>query len=290
MEEEEFELKEALKELKKKELERRKQASNDRNTGNDEDAYKPSAIYISNLPKQSNLENELIYEFSKFGKIKKDQDGNVKCKVYKDDDGEMKGDALIVYARHESLPIAIQMMDGYEFEGAKIKVEVATFKNEKKRKYDNLTADQESQSSSGARKTLRKNDTVEELASHLNDSDDESQKRARTIILANCIDLYDDLDGEELVEELNEIRLDLLDGCKATGPVESIQLNARQGKATAIFEKERDAQECCRKMNKRFFGGRELAVFMLNEENVSQSSDSDEEFLEELLEDDVVEL
>lgn len=272
MEAEELELKEHLKELKKKELERRRQTALGRDSETRENAYKPSAIYISNLPTKANPEAELIHEFSKYGMIRRDQDGNVRCKIYKDEDGNIKGDALMIYARHESVPIAIEMMDGYELDGKKIKVEIASFTGEKKRNHEHLKTDEDDTSLSKRIKSTT-SDLPSARTSQNDESDDIIQERARTIVIANVIDLYDNINAEELAD----IRHDLLDGCKATGPVEHIKLDARKGEATVVFENETDAQDCCRKMHKRFFDGRELAVFMLDEENESQSSDSNEE-------------
>lgn len=276
MDQDELELKEQLKELRKRELERRKQKPTSRHAVNSEHAHKPNAIYLSNLPTRSSIENDLVSEFSRYGIIKKDQEGNLKCKIYRNNHGEMKGDALIVYARHESVSIAIDMMNGYEFYGNRIKVEEATFNNDKKRKHEETTTNKDDPESASQIK-LRKTS-----ASENSDGDDRSEVRSRTLVIANIIDLYDDLNDDELAD----IRLDILNGCKAIGPVENMELSARKGEATLVFEKESDARECCRSMHKRYFDGRELAAFMLDEENISQSSDN----YEQLLEDDLIEV
>lgn len=84
---------------------------------------KNRGIYITNLPKDV-TENELKQVFERYGLIADDLhagQGQKRIKLYKetkpDDSGEkeeLKGDALIVYFKPESVDLAIQMMDGAE--------------------------------------------------------------------------------------------------------------------------------------------------------------------------------
>jgi HIV Tat-specific factor 1 len=54
--------------------------------------------------------------FKKFGLITEEIDtGKPRIKMYKDEAGNFKGDALIVYFRSESVNIAIQMLDETDF-------------------------------------------------------------------------------------------------------------------------------------------------------------------------------
>lgn len=72
--------------------------------------------------------------FSKCGVIAEEIDqGRPRIKLYTDDEGNFKGDALIVYFRAESVPLAIQMLDDTDFRfgeagpSGKMKVQAADF-------------------------------------------------------------------------------------------------------------------------------------------------------------------
>lgn len=94
---------------------------------------KNTAIYITNLP--SNIDEEEVNTvFSRCGVIAEEIDrGKPRIKLYTDDQGSFKGDALIVYFRPESVDLAIQMLDDTDFRlgqsapGGKMKVVAADF-------------------------------------------------------------------------------------------------------------------------------------------------------------------
>ena len=72
--------------------------------------------------------------FSRCGVIAEEIDkGKPRIKLYTDDDGNFKGDALILYFRAESVDLAIQMLDDSDFRlgqpapGGKMKVAAADF-------------------------------------------------------------------------------------------------------------------------------------------------------------------
>lgn len=94
-------------------------------------ARKNTAIYITNLP-QDVTEEEIKDVFSKCGVIAEEIDrGKPRIKLYKNDKGQPKGDALVVYFRPESVKLAVQMLDDSDFrfgvEGTRIKVQPADF-------------------------------------------------------------------------------------------------------------------------------------------------------------------
>ncbi|AQZ09353.1 CUS2 (YNL286W) [Zygosaccharomyces parabailii] len=252
MEEEELALKQQLKQLRQQALEKRRNQRKHDDTS--KDIPKPSAIYLSNLCRRQTTEDQLVKEFSKFGVIKKDQFSRFKCKLYKDDNGDPKGDALIVYARHESVPLAIEMMNGYELNGSEIKVEVAQFENRKR----SLQDGEENRSHKLAKKQDREGEA--------------NQSINCVVKIGNVLDLYQDFNEEEL----DDIKQDLFYGCKEVGEVKRIHFNVIKGEAEVQFENEQEARSCCIVMNGRFFDGRKLLVYRLNEENASQNTDETE--------------
>ncbi|PSN73048.1 U2 snRNP-associated protein Uap2 [Corynespora cassiicola Philippines] len=72
------------------------------------------AIYITNLPHDTTVK-EIEDVFKKYGMIDQGVDGAPRIKLYRDDDGNFNGTALVVYFKKDSVDIAIRLMDDYEF-------------------------------------------------------------------------------------------------------------------------------------------------------------------------------
>ncbi|KAJ3043415.1 hypothetical protein HDV00_005113 [Rhizophlyctis rosea] len=91
--------------------------------------YSQDTVYVSNLP-QSVTEESLTAHFASIGIIKIDKKTNKpKVWVYKDKmTGQPKGDATVTYEDPGACEGAINWFNGQEFEGTKIKVELAEAK------------------------------------------------------------------------------------------------------------------------------------------------------------------
>lgn len=91
---------------------------------------KNTAVYVTSLPLDTTVQ-EVHDVFSRCGVIAEEIDrGKPRIKLYTDDDGNFKGDALILYFRAESVDLAIQLLDDTEFrlgDGQKMKVAAADF-------------------------------------------------------------------------------------------------------------------------------------------------------------------
>ena len=74
---------------------------------------KNTAIYVTNLPSDTTAE-ELAERFGRFGVLEEDDSGDHKIKMYAKEDGSFSGEALIVYFKEESVPLAITMLDEAE--------------------------------------------------------------------------------------------------------------------------------------------------------------------------------
>ena len=89
-----------------------------------------TAVYVTSLPSDSTLE-EINSVFSKCGVIAEEIDrGQPRIKMYENDQGGFKGDALIVYFRPESVNLAIQMLDETSLrfgDAERMKVQAADF-------------------------------------------------------------------------------------------------------------------------------------------------------------------
>lgn len=90
-------------------------------------------MYVTSIPLDADQE-EINNVFSRCGVIAEEIDsGKPRIKMYEDDQGQFKGDALVVYFRPESVNLAIQMLDDSDFrlgtEGpsGKMRVQAADF-------------------------------------------------------------------------------------------------------------------------------------------------------------------
>lgn len=280
MDQEELELKERIKVLKQEELARRKQSTIEKKNAVSEKKQISTAIYVSNLPVSEGLQERLAREFSRFGMIAKDQDGNDQCKLYKNEKGELKGDALITYARHESVPVAIELMDGYNLEGSIIKVQVATFNNEKKRRNRDIA--NEGDIIHDSEKPTKFSKLHAAKTDEDSSNNNEHQERlARTVVITNIVSLIEELD----TEELEDIKLDILQECKRIGPVEDVEWNESEGRADVLYQQQSDAFKCCNEMSGRLFDGKKLITKM--GEEFDENSDLENDLFTE---DDLIEL
>jgi HIV Tat-specific factor 1 len=74
-----------------------------------------TAVYVTSIPLDADSE-EISRVFSRCGVIAEEIDsGDLRIKMYEDEEGKFKGDALVVYFRPESVQLAIQMLDDTEF-------------------------------------------------------------------------------------------------------------------------------------------------------------------------------
>ena len=94
---------------------------------------KNTAIYVTNLPITTTVD-ELQSVFSRCGVIAEEIDqGKPRIKLYTDDTGTPKGDALIVYFKPESVDLAVQILDDTDFRlgesapGGRMRVVAADF-------------------------------------------------------------------------------------------------------------------------------------------------------------------
>ena len=74
-------------------------------------APKNTAVYVSDLPDDIKID-ELVQHFTKCGIIMDEiLTGKPRVKLYQNDKGTLKGDALIVYLREESVNLALSILD-----------------------------------------------------------------------------------------------------------------------------------------------------------------------------------
>ncbi|KAI9271353.1 hypothetical protein BY458DRAFT_509754 [Sporodiniella umbellata] len=178
---------------------------------------KITSVYVTGLPKDT-TEEELKTTFGKCGMIMEDlETGEAKIKIYKDDNGIPKGDALVSYFKEESIPLAIELLDESELRpgdvNTKMLVSKAVFK-EKKGPVEKKTAN---------KSKLKKK--MQQFQRRLDWVDDESGKRqekfAKIVILKNMYTQQELDDDPTLLLELKE---DVRDECERLGEVTNVIL------------------------------------------------------------------
>lgn len=78
-------------------------------------APKKTAVWVTNLPPNTTL-STLSSVFSKAGVLLIGEDGEPRIKMYYDDEGKFKGEALIMYFKEGSVDLAITLLDDSELE------------------------------------------------------------------------------------------------------------------------------------------------------------------------------
>ena len=203
-------------------------------------------VYISGLP-LTVTPARLAEFFTKAGIIRLDKfSGEPKVKIYKDESGQPKGDALVSYVKEESVVLAITWLNGQEIEpGVPVTVQPAEFQ----------------QKGNYRPRTSVKIDKVQLLKTRQKQNlqlewDEENSKGLHIVILKNVF-------GPEghTPEHFEQLKADILQECEEKlGRVTRLRLFEQhpEGVIELRFEKPSVALKCVELMNGRFYGGRAL--------------------------------
>ncbi|KAI1935512.1 hypothetical protein LOZ57_006892 [Ophidiomyces ophidiicola] len=250
---------------------KRKQSEQESGTGTGHKPRKPrtnSAVYITSIPLDATID-EIIDVFCKCGVIAEEIDSRrPRIKMYTDEQGNFKGDALVVYFRPESVHLAIQMLDDSDFRfgeigpQGKMKVQQADF---------SFKAQQEAPEKPNARDKARIMKKTQRLTSKLTDWDDDDDAAAlqssgrfeKVVILKHMFTLAELEDDPAAILDIKE---DIREECSKIGVVTNVVLydNEKSGVVTVRFKSPESAQACVRMMHGRFFGGTQVEAYMAN--------------------------
>lgn len=262
-------IQEQLKKKRKEAIEERKNAKKAQKS----DKPPQKAIYVSGLPSSATNE-DLVDIFQKYGVLAEDvYTGKKKARVYVDEQGNGKGDGLVVFFKPESVKLAVDMLHNQPvYVGDKmvtINVQPAVFDKEKAAKSGSKEQTDSTPNYSEEAKAKAKRKYTQ-LQQKLNDWDEEEVKRVKTESRekqAKVVTLKRVFTIEELQEDVDaemDIKEDIYSGCGAIGTVRNVTLYdlEPEGVVTVKFERASDAAECVEKMNGRFFGGQKLEAFI----------------------------
>ncbi|XP_026335514.1 HIV Tat-specific factor 1 isoform X1 [Ursus arctos] len=210
-------------------------------------------VYVSGLPPDITVD-EFIQLMSKFGIIMRDpQTEEFKVKLYKDNQGNLKGDGLCCYLKRESVDLALKLLDEDEIRGYKLHVEVAKF--QLKGEYD------------ASKKKKKCKDYKKKLSLQQKQLDWRPERRAgpsrmrheRVVIIKN---MFHPMDFEDDPLVLNEIREDLRVECSKFGQIRKLLLFDRHpdGVASVSFRDPEEADYCIQTLDGRWFGGRQITA------------------------------
>ncbi|KAF2857830.1 hypothetical protein K470DRAFT_283607 [Piedraia hortae CBS 480.64] len=245
---------------------------------NDGEAKKPKAaerekvnkaIYVTGLPDDVDA-NEVFEEFSKSGLIARSLDTDEpRIKLYYDDEGRFKGEALIVFFRPESIPLAIQRFDDTDFRlgqpAAKGKMRV-TMADQSYKAHKDPAADVKTAPVKRSKDKQRVIDKTKEMNSRLADWSDEddnpsamptSSRWDKVVVLRHMFTLEE---MEQDAEFLSELKEDLMEECGKLGKVANVTVFDKEedGVVTVRFSKAEAAQACVELMHGRWYDKRQI--------------------------------
>ncbi|KAB8291272.1 hypothetical protein EYC80_009958 [Monilinia laxa] len=236
-----------------------------------------TAVYVTGLPSDATVE-EVHEVFSrKCGVIAEEIDsGKPRIKLYTDEKGEFKGDALIVFFKAPSVQMAIMLLDDTDFrieggsskERIKMRVQAAeaSYKKVQQTDADGKEKEKPKTSMKDKQKIIKK---TQKLDARLADwSDDEPSAFAETssrwdkvVILKHMFTLQE---LEEDPAAILDIKEDIREECGKLGEVTNVVLYdlEKDGVASVRFANAESAKACVRSMNGRKFSGQEVEAYI----------------------------
>ncbi|XP_049893308.1 HIV Tat-specific factor 1 [Epinephelus moara] len=220
----------------------------------DIDDSKNTNVYVSGLPPDISTE-EFAELMSKCGIVMRDPiTEEYKVKLYKDKEGNLKGDGLCCYLKKESVGLALRLIDESEIRGYRLHVEAARF--ELKGHYD---ASKKKKKNKDYRKKMQQQQ--KQLDWRPEKQGEVRKRHEKVVIIRN---MFHPSDFEEDPLELNEYREDLRTECEKFGEVKKVILFDRHpdGVASVAFKEPEQADACIQSFNGRWFGGRQLTALL----------------------------
>jgi HIV Tat-specific factor 1 len=256
---------------------------------------------VTGLPLDATVD-EVHELFSRKGGVIAEEidSGKPRIKMYNDESGQFKGDALVVFFKPQSVDMAIMLLDDTEFRftssgvsSGKMRVQPAD-SSYKKTQYDqegeaqNGVGPKQQKSGKDRQKIIRK---TQKLDAKLADWDDDDpypthqtikSKWEKMVILRHMFTL-DEL--EEDPAALLDIKEDIREECSKLGTVTNVVLydKERDGIVSVKFRDAEAAEQCIRLMHGRSFDGRTVEAYIpdarprFNKSNDAQGDDDDDD-------------
>eukprot|EP00871_Galdieria_phlegrea_P000399 jgi/Galph1/135/GphlegSOOS_G4803.1 len=245
---------EDLMKKEKKRLKRIEQRKKRKERWNEEVAKNNTSVYFTGIPEDV-AEEEVVSFFSKCGILKLDPyTGKPKLKLYRDEQGNLKGDGVVTYALQPSVENALKVLDDTEFRlgtGKRIHIEPAKFELKGDR-YIPKPKEQKTMKPIYSSKLL-----VQQKTSWNEGIDD--GRGLRIIILKN---VFDPKEAECDTHYYEDIKKDIEIECLKLGELEKVTVFEKnpEGVVAVRFQSAAAAESCIEVMSGRWFGGRQLVA------------------------------
>lgn len=238
---------------------------------------KNTSIYVSNLPTDIS-EEEFVDFMQKCGLVMRDhQTGNFKIKLYRDaHSNTLKGDALCTYIKVESVELALNLLDGSDFKGHKVKLERAKFqlkgefdpklKPKMKKKRDKLKLKKQQEKLFDWRPEKKIGDR---------------SKHERVVVIKN---LFEPTIFDTDVSLILEFQQDLREECSKYGQVRKVIIYDRhpEGVAQVNMSNPEEADQIVEVLNGRWFMKRQLNAHIWDGKTKFKIAETDSEISQRL--------
>ncbi|KXN70326.1 hypothetical protein CONCODRAFT_70789 [Conidiobolus coronatus NRRL 28638] len=250
-----------------------------------------TSIYVTGLPKDVE-EIELKETFEKYGLIMEDLiTEKPRIKIYKNEAGECKGDALITYFKHESVPLAITLLDESPLrpgDSLLMRITQAEFSKKSSRENDEEGNNDSSKRPKLDQKVIKKklHNMEKKLGWHEAELSSKLERFEKIVCLRNMFRPSDiDKDPTLLIDLKEDIRSE----CEKLGEVTNVVLydKSEEGAVTIRYKDNISAQACIKLMNGRNFDGRRVVAELYDGTKYDRSgkhganSDDEEERLKQ---------
>ncbi|KNC83997.1 hypothetical protein SARC_03758 [Sphaeroforma arctica JP610] len=205
-------------------------------------------VYISGLPIDITSE-ELLAFMSKCGIIKLDDEGKPRIKIYKDAQGNPKGDGLCTYLKVESVDLALDMLNKAQIKpGVPLTMQRAKFE-----KKGDKFVDKKKKKNTKKKPQQAKGLSWEEQGS----SNQVNKKAAAVVILKHMFDPNEFDDDPVAITDISE---DVRNECTQCGEVRKVIVFDRHtdGVVSVRFGGRESAEKCIKLMHGRWFGGKRI--------------------------------
>lgn len=232
-------------------------------------------VYVSNLPEDI-TEEEFVEVMSKCGMIFRDpKTKKMKIKLYSEPNGQLKGDGLVSYIRVESVKLAIDMLDGYEVRGRKIKVQRAQF--QMRGDYNPALKPKRNKQDKEKMKKLQ----AKLLDWRPDKMRGEREKHERVVIIKN---LFEPAIFDNHVDLIIDYQNNLREECSKCGTVKKVVVysSESEGVAEVRMSDPEEADLVVQMMHRRHFGKRELSAELWDGKTKYKANETEAESKERL--------
>jgi len=218
------------------------------------EAEKNPKVYVSNLPLDF-TEEDFVALLSKCGMIEKDlETQKYKIKLYKDMNGQFKGDGLCTYLKIESVALALDILDGSAVGDQTIRVERAKF---------TLKGDYDPSKKPRKRKKKDQDKLKKKMEKIFDWRPDklrgERSSNENVVVLKR---LFKPIVFDTEPALIIEYKRDLREECSKFGHVKRVLIFDRneEGTAQVFFRTPEEADRCIEVLHGRWFAGQKITA------------------------------